>query len=131
MKDKLAKTVFILCVLVGLLFIFIIPLSKVFGINTEVLMEKRIFLLMFPAVYMSMISILMLIFRNEAGMWAANYRKKMADKYPVWKKMAGLPEEKLQYYFSVEFNRKIIVVSAIIMIIISFLLMAVIIVING
>ncbi|MCD6320021.1 MAG: hypothetical protein J7M03_05000 [Candidatus Desulfofervidaceae bacterium] len=77
-----------------------------------------------------MISILMIIFRNEVGMWTANYRKRIGDKYPAWKKMSGLPEEKLQYYFSLEFNRKMVVVSAIVMIIISIVLMIVVMIIR-
>ena len=53
-----------------------------------------------------------LAFRDEFGMWSAKFRQRLAEMFPWWKKMAGLPEEKVQYYLSLEFSRKMVVVGA-------------------
>ncbi|MFH0790074.1 MAG: hypothetical protein V2A64_00410 [Candidatus Omnitrophota bacterium] len=50
--------------------------------------------------------LLHLLFCNTIGGWNAAFRKWLAKKFPFWAKMAGLPEDKLQYYLSNEFGRK-------------------------
>ena len=115
MKYKLAKTVLIVCILV---FILIGPISNFVGIDLKALKEQYPgFPFLFNGMCLIVVGILNIMFRNEFGIWAASYRKRLADKYPAWKKMSGLPEDKVEYYLSVEFNRKMVILGAVILIV--------------
>jgi len=126
MKDKTALTSFIVCGVFVLVFLFILPISSLMGFDIKSLMTRYPALsFAVPGGLMILFSVLLLIFRTEAGNYSANYRKKLAEKHPGWKKMAGLPEEKLEYYFSLEFNRKMIVVAAYINLVVGLILIIV------
>lgn len=129
MKDKLVTTILILYFST---YILIAPISYLLGINLELLREKYpTFPLILNGVYLMVAGILGIIFRNEFGTWSANYRKRLADRYPAWKKMSGLPEEKVEYYLSAEFNRKMAITAAVILLSVGFLLTAMGVLING
>ena len=66
----------------------------------------------FLGVWLWVFSAINLAFRDEFGQWSAKFRRRMAEKFPWWKRMAGLSDEKVQYYLSLEFNRKMVVVGA-------------------
>lgn len=113
MKDRSAIVAFIICALFVLIFIFILPVSALFGLDITVVIKNYPILgVAAPGGLMILFGILLLVFKNEAGMWSAKFRQGIADKYPAWKRMAGLPEDKIAYYFSFEFNRKLVVVAA-------------------
>ncbi|MFH1847175.1 MAG: hypothetical protein ABH869_06450 [Candidatus Omnitrophota bacterium] len=115
MKNRLAVKTFLSAVFLGILFILSVPISRLLNIDIEriVILNPGIPII-FTGVYISIISIITFIFQNEVGMWSANSRKWISNKCPVWEKMSGLPEEKVQKYFSLEFNRKMVMVGAII-----------------
>ena len=120
MKYKLAKSILILCIL---MFIFAAPLCNLIGVDLKVLRENSATVpLIFNGVCMAIIGILGIIFRNEYGMWSANYRKRLANKHPMWKRMSGLPEKKVQYYLSIDFNRRMVIIGAVILIVVGVLL---------
>ncbi len=113
MKNRNAIIAFIICALFILIFIFILPISALFGFDVIVaIKEYPIFGFVVPGGLMILFGILLLIFKDEAGRRSVKYRQAIADKYPAWKRMAGLPEEQVKYYFSFEFNRKMIVAAA-------------------
>jgi len=67
-------------------------------------------------IYMSVTGFLIMIFRNEIGLWSAHIRTSIGNRFSVWKKISGLPEEKVQYYLSFEFNRRMIIITALFLI---------------
>lgn len=113
MKGKSVIVAFIICAFLALVFIFMLPISALFGFDITAAVKKYpVIGFAVPGALMLLFSLLLLIFRDEAAMWSAKYRQGIADKYPAWKKMSGLPEDKVKYYFSFEFNRKMVVVAA-------------------
>ena len=63
-------------------------------------------------IYMSITGILIIIFRNEVGMWFAHIRTRIGTTFPLWKNISGLPEEKVHYYLSFEFNRRMAIITS-------------------
>ena len=120
LRNTFAVIVFTLWFVIGLLFAFILPLSSFTDINMKIHFNNYPRLVViFHGLYMSVTGLLILIFRNEFGMWSAQIRKKIGDTFPAWKKMSGLPEEKVQYYLSFEFNRRMAVFAAILLIVLG------------
>ncbi len=123
MKDKLARVILIVCFLA---FIFIDPISRFVGIDLMVLKKQYPgFPFLFNGVCLIILGFLGIVFRDEFGRWAADYRQGLADKYPAWKKMSGLPDDEVKYYFTVEFNRKMVMVASLILIVVGIILVAI------
>ena len=116
-KYKLSKIVLIACILA---FIFIVPISNFIGIDLKALKKQYPgFPLLLNGICLFIVGILGIVFRKEFGLESANFRKKIAEKFPAWKKMSGLPEDQVEYYLSVEFNRKMATIGAVTLIIVG------------
>ncbi|MFH1692414.1 MAG: hypothetical protein ABIC68_07645 [Candidatus Omnitrophota bacterium] len=113
MKKKSAVIALIIFLVLVLAFVLFLPVSALFGLDVALVIRKNpLFGFFAGGGLLIVFGLLLLIFQNEAGMWSAEYRQGIADKYPAWKKMSGLTEEKVRYYFSFEFNRRMVVVGA-------------------
>ena len=86
------------------------------GVPVKDLLDRHPGILgVFYGVHVALLGVIFLVFRDELGLWSARFRQRFAEKHPWWKKMAGLSEEKVQYYLSFEFNRKMMIVGAFIL----------------
>lgn len=121
MKNKFAMIIFIIFIFLVLIFVFFLPVSALFGFDVSDVIKKKPLLIFFSGGgLLILFGVLLLIFQKEAGMWSAKYRQGVADKYPAWKKMSGLSEDRVRHYFSYDFNRKIVVTAAWINLVIGF-----------
>ena len=76
----------------------------------------------FNGICLIIVGILGIIFRDKYGQWSADYRKRLAERFPAWKRLSGLPDDKLKYYFSLDFNRRMIVAGGVILIVVGIIL---------
>lgn len=53
-----------------------------------------------------------LVFRNQMGSWVTGFRRWLADFFPNWKRLSGLPDDQVEQYLTREFSRKMVVVGA-------------------
>ena len=110
-KYKLFKIVLVTCILIS---IFIIPIGNFIGIDWKFLKRQYPgFPFLLNGICLFIVGILGIIFRDECGLANADFRRKIAEKFPAWKKMSGLPEDQVEYYLSVKFNRKIATIGAV------------------
>ena len=117
LKNTLAVSVFILWFGIGLLFAFILPLSSSMNIDMKnIFKNDPCLVVIIHGIYMSITGFLIMIFRNEVGMWSAHIRTKIGNTFPFWKKISGLSEEKVQYYLSFDFNRRMAIIAALLLI---------------
>ncbi len=86
---------------------------------------------LFNGICLVIMGVISIVFRDKFALWASEYRRRLADKYPAWKKISGLPDEKVEYYLSVGFCRKMVIVSAVILIIVGIFLFIVGVIIDG
>jgi hypothetical protein len=122
-KNILAVIVFILWFVLGVLFAFVLSFSSIMNIDTNALLKKDpLLVVVFDGVDLIVTGLFVLIFSNEIGMWSSKLRKRISTKFPLWKRMSGLPEEKVQYYLSFEYNSRMVLISALILIAIGVLL---------
>ena len=68
-------------------------------------------------VYLIATGLLILIFRNAVGLWSSQLKTWVGARFPLWGKMSGLPEEKVQDYLSLEFNRRMALIAALVLIV--------------
>ncbi len=116
-KYKFFKGVLFICIL---LFIFIILISNFVGVDLKSLKERCPgFPFLFNGICLFIVGIFGIIFREEFGLMDANFRRKIAERFPWWKKMSGLPDEKVEYYLSVKFNRKMAIIGAMMFILVG------------
>ena len=80
----------------------------------DVFRDQPGIILTFLGAWLWLLSAILFGFRDALGLWSAKFRQRLAEKLPGWKKLAGLSEEKAQYYLSFQFNRKMMVVGAVI-----------------
>lgn len=112
MKKIFALLAFILWLLIGVAFIFGVPISQFFNFNlVNFLRANRGVLIIFIGAYVILFSLLILSFKEEAGIWASRYKKWLQKRIPVWG-VTNLAEDKMQIYLSPEFNSKIMVIMA-------------------
>lgn len=113
MKRAFSPLAFILWLLIGVAFIFSVPISQFFNFDlVNFLRANRGALIIFIGAYVILFSLLTLSFKEEAGIWASRYKKWLQKRIPVWGRVANLPEDKLRIYLSPEFNSKIMVMMA-------------------
>jgi hypothetical protein len=113
LKNIFAVIVFTLWFGIGLLFVFVLPLSSFINIDMKNFFNNNPRLVViFHGIYMSVTGFLIMSFRNEVGMWSAHIRTRIGNTFPVWENISGLPEEKVQCYLSFEFNRKMTIITA-------------------
>lgn len=72
-----------------------------------------------------LLSAVTLVFRRQMGAWAARFRRWVADFFPAWKQLSGLPDEQAERYLTPDFGRKMIVVAAAIDLCVGFCLIGV------
>ena len=117
LKNTLAVLVFILWFGIGLLFAFILPLSSSMNIDMKnIFKDDPCLVLIIHGIYISITGFLIIIFRNEVGMWSAHIRTRIGNTFPLWKRISGLSEEKVQYYLSFDFNRRMAIIAALLLI---------------
>jgi hypothetical protein len=122
LKNTSAVLVFTLWFGIGLLFSFILPLSSFMNIDMKNILKDSYVVIIFHGIYMSVTGFLIIIFRNEVGMWSAHIRTKIGNTFPLWKNISGLPEEKVQHYLSFKFNRRMATITALVLILLGIVL---------
>jgi len=123
LKNTFAVLVFILWFGIGILFAFILPLSSFINIDMKNIFDNDPFLVVIiHGIYMSITGFLIIIFRNEVGMWSAHIRTRIGNTFPLWKNISGLPEEKVHRYLSFEFNRRMAIITSLFLIALGIIL---------
>jgi len=122
-KNNFPTITSLLCILV---FVFIAPLSSMFGIDLAAIKKQHPgFPFLLNGACLFVVGVLGIVFREQFGKANARFRKKLAQKFPAWRRMAGLSDEEVEYYLSEGFNTRMALVAAIVLAVVGAILIAI------